>query len=133
MQVISQLDDALKRINTGNFGKCEECSDNSDVEIERLEMDYTTCVCISHYSERQIRALERDLELAARVQKQLLPRCVPALSGIEIAAHTEPAHIVSGDYYDFLLCPDGSQGVVVADVMGKGLAASMLMSTRSST
>lgn len=128
LQVISQLDNALKRIDKGNFGKCEQCTDNSDVEIERLEMDYTTCVCISHYSERQIQALERDLELAAKVQKQLLPRCVPALPGIDIAAHTEPARIVSGDYYDFFLCRDGLQGVAVADVMGKGLGASMLMS-----
>jgi sigma-B regulation protein RsbU (phosphoserine phosphatase) len=128
LQVLSNLDDALKRIDESDFGKCKQCSDNGEVEIERLEMDYTTCVCIDHYSEGQIRALERDLELAARVQKQLLPRYVPALPGIEIAAHTEPAHIVSGDYYDFFLCQDGLQGVVVADVMGKGLAASMLMS-----
>jgi sigma-B regulation protein RsbU (phosphoserine phosphatase) len=128
LQVISKLDEALRRIDRGKFGKCEECSDDGEVETERLEIDFTTCVCIDHYSETQIRALERDLELAAKVQRQLLPRYVPALAGIEISAHTEPARIVSGDYYDFFLCQDGLQGVAVADVMGKGLGASMLMS-----
>lgn len=127
-QVISKLEEALGRIDRGNFGKCKECTDGGEVETERLELDFTTCVCIGHYSEEQIRALERDLELAAKVQRQLLPRCMPVLSGVEIAAYSEPAHVVGGDYYDFFQCRDGLQGLVIADVMGKGLAASMLMS-----
>lgn len=127
-QVISKLEEALGRIDRGDFGKCEECTDGGEVEVERLELDFTTSVCIGHYSEEQIRALERDLELAAKVQRQLLPRYTPAFPGIEIAAHSEPAHIVGGDYYDFFRCRDGLQGLVIADVMGKGLAASMLMS-----
>jgi sigma-B regulation protein RsbU (phosphoserine phosphatase) len=125
--VISLHDKALNRIDCGEFGQCRECG--GKVEPKRLELDFTTCVCLDHYTESQKRILERDLELAARVQRQLLPCAVPVLPGVQIAAHTAPAHVVGGDYFDFFSYPDGSQGVVIADVMGKGLSASMLMSS----
>jgi serine phosphatase RsbU (regulator of sigma subunit) len=124
--VIHEHNAVLERIEEHEFGKCTECGD--DVEIEHLELDFTTKVCLDCYSEPQLRGLERDLELAAKVQKQLLPQQLPTVPGFQIAAHTEPAHIVSGDYFDFYEYPDNSQGIAVADVMGKGLPASMLMS-----
>ena len=126
--LIQEHNGVLERIDKGEFGKCVVCEDEGEVEIDRLELDFTTQVCLSHYSDTQLEALEDDLELAAKVQKQLLPQELPILPGIQIAAHTEPAHIVSGDYFDFYKYPDNSQGIVVADVMGKGLPASMLMS-----
>jgi sigma-B regulation protein RsbU (phosphoserine phosphatase) len=58
----------------------------------------------------------------------LLPYTIPVLNGVQIAAHSAPAGIVGGDYFDFFHSKDGNQGVVIADVMGKGLPASMLMS-----
>ena len=125
-QVIQEHDNALEGIKCGEFGVCRECS--GEVERERLELDFTTCVCLDHYSSEQKRILEQDLELAAKVQRQLLPYSIPVLEGIQIAAYTEPAHVVSGDYFDFFSYPQGDKGVVVADVMGKGISASMLMS-----
>lgn len=126
-QVISELKDALERIDSGEFGQCKEC--NGEVAPERLELDFTTCVCLDHYSEDQIHALENDLELAAKVQRQLLPGYIPSLPGIQIAVHAEPARIVGGDYYDFFQYNSGSaQCIALADVMGKGLPASILMS-----
>lgn len=125
LDVLAELDHTLDCIERGEFGRCERCG--GAVEVERLEQDFTTCVCLDHYSEAQIRALERDLELAARVQQHLFPCCVPAVPGLEIAAHARPGHIVSGDYYDFFCHRDHGQGVVIADVMGQGLPASMLM------
>ncbi len=126
-QVITELKDALKRIDSGEFGQCSEC--NGEVEPERLGLDFTTCVCLDHYSEDQIHALENDLELAAKVQRQLLPGYIPSLPGIQIALHAEPARIVGGDYYDFFQYNSGNaQGIALADVMGKGLPASILMS-----
>lgn len=126
-QVISELKDALERIDSGQFGQCREC--NGEVEPEQLALDFTNCVCLDHYSKDQIHALENDLELAAKVQRQLLPCCVPSLPGIKIAAHAEPACIVGGDYYDFFQFNNSNaQGIVLSDVMGKGLPASILMS-----
>ncbi|MCP5050782.1 MAG: PP2C family protein-serine/threonine phosphatase [bacterium] len=125
-EVVTEHETCITLIDEGKFGQCSQCEDT--VEPERLELDFTTSVCLSHYSEPQKRLLERDLELAAKVQRQLLPYAVPALSGVRIAAHTEPAHVVGGDYFDFFPYADGNQGVIIADVMGKGLSASMLMS-----
>lgn len=125
-EVIREHDDALKGIKCGEFGLCRQCGE--EVAPERLEIDFTTCVCLDHYSSEQRRILERDLELAAKVQRQLLPYSIPEIEGIQIAAHTEPAHVVSGDYFDFFSYPEGSKGIVIADVMGKGISASMLMS-----
>lgn len=124
-KLISQHDNALRRIDNGKFGQCSQC--NGEVEPERLELDFTTEVCLAHYSEAQIRQLERDLELAAKIQQHLLPRTTPSLPGMQIAVHSKPAQIIGGDYFDFFNCPDGAQGVAIADVMGKGLSASMLM------
>jgi len=111
---------------TGDFGQCTLC--DGEVEPERLQMDFTTEVCLDHYTDHELRALERDLELAAQVQKHLLPAAVPALDAVDIAARARPASFVGGDYYDFYRAGGGRQGVVLADVMGKGLSASMLMS-----
>ncbi len=126
LHVVSEIDHALACLDEGSFGRCALCE--GEVEPARLEMDFTLCVCLDHYSETQKRALERDLEMAAQVHQQLFPRCVPALPGLTFAAHAQPAHIVGGDYYDFFPYCDNMQGALVADVMGKGLPASMLMS-----
>ncbi|MBN2410996.1 SpoIIE family protein phosphatase [candidate division KSB1 bacterium] len=126
LQVVTDIKDALVRIDNGHFGRCIKC--NGEVETEFLESDYTNQVCLDHFSQPQLRRLERDLEFAAKIQSHLLPCCVPSLPGIEIAAYTESAQIVGGDYYDFFSYPDGSQGFAIGDVMGKGLSASMLMS-----
>ncbi len=123
--VLAHIDEALACIDGGAFGRCTLCE--GSVEPERLALDFTTCVCLDHYSEAQLRDLERDLELAAQVQQHLFPRCLPALPGLQIAAHARPARIVGGDYYDFFGYPSGAQGIVLADVMGTGLPASMLM------
>ncbi|MDX1429786.1 MAG: PP2C family protein-serine/threonine phosphatase [Rhodothermales bacterium] len=124
--IVDELDGALECTETGEFGQCQRC--DGEVEVELLRADFTTRICLSCYSDGELRILERDLELAARVQQQLFPRFVPALDGVEIAAHVKPARFVGGDYYDFFPFADNTQGAVVADVMGKGLAASMLMS-----
>ncbi len=73
--------------------------------------------------------LSRELELARDVQRRLLPPGHVAGPGWEVAARCLPARIVAGDLYAVLRHPDGSLGVVVADVAGKGMAAGLLMAT----
>jgi sigma-B regulation protein RsbU (phosphoserine phosphatase) len=124
--VIQKIDQALERIGDGTFGKCNLCS--GEVEEERLALDFTTCVCLDHYSESQLKELEQDLELAAKVQKQLFPQKVPFIAGVQLAVRSEPSKIVGGDYFDFFAFRKKSQAFAIADVMGKGLPASMLMS-----
>ena len=133
LKSVSQLKDVLEKIKNKTFGRCVICNNGDEVEAERLECDYTTSICLSHYSEDQLRSLEKDLELTAKVQKDLLPCCAPNRETIEIAHYTRPAGIVSGDYYDFFDLANNKQGVVIADIMGKGLSASMMMANIQAT
>jgi sigma-B regulation protein RsbU (phosphoserine phosphatase) len=121
------LDTAANKADDKTLGICEVCHDY--VEPSRLEVDYTANVCIDHYTDAQRRRLERELELSQKVQKALLPQEIPNLPGIELAAFSQPARIVGGDYFDFFQFQNGSPGFVIADVMGKGVAASLLMAS----
>jgi len=76
--------------------------------------------------------MDRELEMARRVQSSLLPDQVPDIPGWEFAVRWQPAHEVAGDYYDFAPCANGTTGLVVADVTDKGMAAALFMAlTRS--
>ncbi len=75
---------------------------------------------------RQRDAYERDLVLAAQVQRRVLPT-PPTLTGFELAAVMHPARLLGGDYYDFFQISEDVVDVVIADVSGKGAAASLLM------
>jgi phosphoserine phosphatase RsbU/P len=73
--------------------------------------------------------IERELELAAAIQRQLLPRELPHIPGVELAGSTLPTRQVGGDYFDWFPLSDGRLGFVVADVSGKGIPAALLVST----
>jgi sigma-B regulation protein RsbU (phosphoserine phosphatase) len=73
--------------------------------------------------------IERELELAATIQQQLLPKDLPEVPGVEVAARNLPTRQVGGDYYDFFPLSGGVLGFLVADVSGKGVPAALLVST----
>ena len=77
------------------------------------------------------RTVERDLELAREVQKAFLPEKHPNLPGYEFFDYYEAANQVGGDYYDYVDMPNGRVAVIVADVVGHGVAAAMLMAKLS--
>jgi sigma-B regulation protein RsbU (phosphoserine phosphatase) len=73
--------------------------------------------------------LERELELAAEIQRALLPGRMPSPPGLEIVGWSRPTRQVGGDYYGHLALQGGRIGLVVADVTGKGMPAAILVST----
>jgi sigma-B regulation protein RsbU (phosphoserine phosphatase) len=73
--------------------------------------------------------IERELELAAAIQREILPRSLPEIAGVELAAANLPTRQVGGDYYDFFPLSNGRLGFLVADVSGKGVPAALLVST----
>ena len=73
--------------------------------------------------------LEREIELAADIQRRLLPRTFPAVEGFELAGWSRPARHVGGDFYDLMRTNEGRIGAVLADVSGKGLPAALMVST----
>lgn len=71
--------------------------------------------------------LDQDLQTAREIQSILLPAAPPDFAGYDIDGINAPAHQVSGDYFDFIKLDDSHLGVVIADVSGKGVAASLIM------
>lgn len=72
--------------------------------------------------------MNSEMEIAANVQSSLLRYTIPEMDGLEIGAVSIPARKVSGDYFHFVPYEDGSLGVGLADVMGKGLPAALCIS-----
>ena len=73
------------------------------------------------------KALERELEIGREIQAGFLPEVLPQIEGWEIAAALMSAREVAGDFYDVFELPDGTIGLVIADVCGKGVGAALFM------
>src|SRR6266478_6076193 len=71
--------------------------------------------------------LDHDLEIARDIQRILLPAEAPAINGFQISGINVPARQVSGDYFDYIRVDEERLGVVIADVSGKGVPASLIM------
>jgi serine phosphatase RsbU (regulator of sigma subunit)/anti-sigma regulatory factor (Ser/Thr protein kinase) len=78
---------------------------------------------------RQLERMEQELRVARVIQETLLPKELPELEGGKLSAYWQPARAVSGDFYDFLVYPDGRLGIVIADVTDKGVPAALVMAT----
>ncbi len=125
LRLLNEVDSALHRIDHGSFGVCEVCM--GTVPGDELAGNPLLRVCLDCLTPKQARALEYDLELAAQIQKGLLPPQDLTLSGWDISYHYQPAGMVSGDYCD-VIKEDGHLHFIMADVSGKGVAAAMLAS-----
>jgi sigma-B regulation protein RsbU (phosphoserine phosphatase) len=124
---IKTIDRSLGQIQDNTFGVCEVCHHYVDASV--LEVDYTACVCLDHYTEQERRQLETELELSLVFQRALLPQALPAIPGLTLAAFSRPAQILGGDYFDFIQYQDGLYGLAIADAVGHGVAASMYMTS----
>lgn len=71
--------------------------------------------------------VERELQVVADIQRSLLPRNLPSIPGLELAAHYQTSQWAGGDYYDFFELPEGRWGVLIADVSGHGTPAAVMM------
>ena len=72
--------------------------------------------------------IQAQLEIARSVQLELLPENDPVVPNFDISAYVFPTEEVSGDYYDWVKVFDDQVGIVVADAVGKGIPAALLMS-----
>lgn len=121
------LDTAIARADNQTLGLCEVC--HEPIESGLLEMDYACCVCLDHFSAEERERLEFELELSIKVQQALLPQQVMEIPGMEVAAFSRPAAIVGGDYFDFYRFRDDAYGLLIADVVGHGMSASLIMAS----
>ena len=75
----------------------------------------------------QDQRVQRQVRLAADVQRRMLPRSLPQMPPFDVAAHYAPSFELGGDFYDFLEL-GGHLGILIGDVVGKGVSAALLMS-----
>ena len=127
VDLLHEVDSAVRRMDQGTYGLCEACHET--IEKERLIADPLTRLCLDHLTGDEQRALERDLELASRIQRGLLPQADLRYRDWGIHYHYRPAGMVSGDYCDVIspASNDGKLVFLLGDVAGKGVAASLLM------
>jgi len=76
--------------------------------------------------------VDRELKVVADIQRALLPRQLPDIPGVELAAHYQTSLRAGGDYYDFFELPDGRLGILIADVSGHGTPAAVMMAVTHS-
>ncbi|WP_298819637.1 PP2C family protein-serine/threonine phosphatase [Chloroflexus sp.] len=94
-------------------------ADQASAQIERILL----------YQEMVEQArLRSEMDLARRVQTDLLPRVLPEVTGLEIFAYSRPALQVGGDFFDFINLPNHPFIFTIGDVSGKGVSAALLMS-----
>ncbi len=124
--LLREVDSALESMNRGTYGLCEVCHET--IEKDRLLKDPLLKNCLDHLTPEERRALERDLDLAGRIQNGLLPKQDFRHGNWEIYYHYEALGSVSGDYCDIIAAGDGNLYFLLGDVSGKGVAASILMS-----
>lgn len=78
--------------------------------------------------EQQLSNIQKELEIARRIQLSILPNEFPASASFRVAARYLPMTSVAGDFYDFLLADDQHAGILVADVSGHGVPAALIAS-----
>lgn len=78
--------------------------------------------------EQRLLAIEHELETARRIQASILPRRMPSLPGLSVAARYVPMAAVAGDFYDFLMMDGARLGILIADVSGHGVPAALVAS-----
>lgn len=113
---------ALKRLDrfgvpTGNIGICRDISERKKAAAALRESE------MRHYQ------LQLELHYAAEIQAKLLPRSYPKIPGFDLVARCLPAKQVGGDFYDWQEVSPTVFNITLGDVMGKGMAAAMLMAT----
>ena len=94
------------------------------VPLAGILFDYT----LAFQAEAALRATEEKLRIAREIQRGLLPQHAPEIPGFDVAGFSSSAGAVGGDYYDFIEMPAGGWGLVIGDVSGHDLGASILMS-----
>jgi sigma-B regulation protein RsbU (phosphoserine phosphatase) len=82
---------------------------------------------LSEELKKAYEAVDYELKVVADIQRSLLPRELPQIPNLSLAAHYQTSRRAGGDYYDFFPLPNGQWGILIADVSGHGTPAAVLM------
>jgi serine phosphatase RsbU (regulator of sigma subunit) len=123
----------LRQVSIGNLDHQSRVRSGDEIgEVARTFNQMTANLRQAQEAVVARKAMEHELNLATRIQNRLLPATIPGVPGLEIGAYYRAAREVGGDYYDFIQIDEEHLGIVVADVSGKGVPGSLVMTmTRS--
>jgi sigma-B regulation protein RsbU (phosphoserine phosphatase) len=133
-RTVDEVYGATERVRAGDFSHrinlpardqltaLGEAFDSMTASVERLLRE----------SQEKSR-MQSELDIAREVQRQLFPRTLPRVPGLELFGLCNPARSVSGDYYDFIQIDSNRVGLVLGDIAGKGISAALLMAAIQSS
>jgi anti-anti-sigma factor len=125
---IQALTDGVRAIGEGSLHDEIKIDGPEEIgEIARAFNEITNKFREAQDSMVEQERLQKEMQVAQEIQHSLLPRKVPAISGYDIGSLYRAAKEVGGDYYDFVHVDEETVGVVVADVSGKGVPGSLVM------
>ena len=116
---------ALNKRNGESFSEEDEILLTEFSRLVGLTLEKTWF--LSQLIEKQL--IEADLEIASKIQENLLPKKELFLENLMIRGFYKPARYISGDYYDFFVLNDNEIMIVLGDVAGKGAQASLIMAS----
>ncbi len=125
---IQALTDGVRAIGEGSFN--DEIKIEGPKEIGEIARAFNEITAKFREAQKNVveqERLQKEMQVAQEIQHTLLPKHVPKIGGYDIASCYKAAKEVGGDYYDFVRVDDDTLGVVVADVSGKGVPGSLVM------
>jgi len=126
--VISALDDMNHIVKGVEMGAEDYLPKPFDPVL--LKARIGACLEKKRLRDREVQYLQRineELALAWQIQAGFLPDHLPDMPGWQLAATLEPSRETSGDFYDLIQLPNGRLGILVADVVDKGMGAALFM------
>jgi serine phosphatase RsbU (regulator of sigma subunit)/anti-sigma regulatory factor (Ser/Thr protein kinase)/TolA-binding protein len=124
-----KLSDWVRAMDHGDEVE-DEMDIDSSTEIGEIAKAFSEITSKFRESQKNLVAqeqLQKEMQVAQEIQKTLLPTDFPNLEGYELSSLYQAAKEVGGDYYDFVEVDKDTLGIVVADVSGKGVPGSLVM------
>lgn len=123
-----KLADWVRALDHGEVQDEMDIDSSTEIgEIAQAFSEITTKFRESQKNLAEQEQLQKEMQVAQEIQQTLLPTDFPEIEGYEIASHYEAAKEVGGDYFDFVEVDKDTLGIVVADVSGKGVPGSLVM------
>jgi sigma-B regulation protein RsbU (phosphoserine phosphatase) len=125
---ISALDELQDKVRAFAMGGVDYITKPFQVEevVARVET-HLTLRRLQEQLESANQRMARELALAGQMQASFLPSKLPSIPGWDLAVTLKPARATSGDFYDVHLTADGKLGLLIADVVDKGVGAALYM------
>ncbi len=119
----------INEVSSGNLDHQTRATSRDEVGLLAATFNkMTQALKLAHTQELEAKALEHDLSIASEIQSNLVPKRMLKVPGFDVSAYYRPSKEVGGDYYDFITIDEDNEGIIVADVSGKGVPGSLVMS-----